>query len=192
MKNIFAAILATPIVFLAACASSAPPKLYSLETPKNGMAAESFDRIIGLSEVELPSYARNLQITTSTAPGELEEDDDHRWASPLPEMVTSSLARHIEIASGETVVVRPLPSRVRADINIQVRVDELWRDNQGGAKLNGQYVIIASTDDAKIGRFEISIPGRTKDYSSYTRAMNAAIKELAEEIGNKLTPFTVE
>ena len=192
MKNILVALVTTPTLLFAACASSTPPKLYSLEAPKSGMGTKSFDRIIGLSEVELPSYARNLQITTSTAPGELEEDDDHRWASPLPEMVTSSLARHIEIASGETVVVRPLPSRVRADINIQVRVDQLWRDSDGGAELNGQYVIIASNDEAKIGRFEISVPAKSKDYSSYTRAMNAAIEELGGAIGNEMTRFPVK
>lgn len=173
---------------LGACASAPEPILYTLapHSPAEGSRAETAT-LIGLSEITLPSYARNPQITTATSAYQISQDDDHRWASPPSEAISQQLSAVLESDAGGNVLLRPYPTGVRPDLRLTISFSRLLRTENGGADLAGQYVITGLGDEVSIDRFDIFIPSDTSDYTGYMAAVSEGLDRLGEEIASHMT-----
>jgi len=169
-----------------ACSSAPDPVLYTLAdrnlVSSPGLAKE----VIGLSELRLPAYARNQQITTAVSPYRITEDDDHRWATPPSEALTSSLSKSLEGNTGRTVLQTPYPSSVRPDIRVTISFDRLLRGIDGDAEMGGQYLIQAPDADTIIKRFNIAVSANGDDYEDYMAAVTEALDELGAEIAAEM------
>lgn len=178
------------ILVLASCASSPDPKLYKLPDLHSQTPLASEAGLISLSELEMPAYARNLQITTAISTTELEEDDQHRWASPPTELFTSALAQHIEHAVEGVVLVRPLPAGIRSEFVVEVELDALFRTRLGGAYVRGQFILIGPGKSNHTQRFEFDVTSNSSSYEDYALALNGALRLLASEISIGLERLT--
>ena len=171
---------------IAACASAPDPILYTLadRSPSEGSLVS--EQIIGLSELTLPAYARNQQITTAISPYRVTEDDDHRWAIPPSEALTTALSNALETSSGSTVLQRPYPAGVRPDIRLSLSFDRLLRGPNGEAEMTGQYLIQSDGRDAEISRFSLRVQSSDKSYEAYMAALSDGLSDLGAEIAAKL------
>ncbi|MEM9739362.1 MAG: PqiC family protein [Pseudomonadota bacterium] len=167
---------------LGACASAPDPMLYTLapSSPAEGSVDDGV--LIGLSEIGLPSYARNQQITTARGPYRVTEDDDNRWARPPAEAISARMASVLEAEIGGDVLMRPYPAGVRPDIRLTVSFDRLLRASGGGAELAGQYIITGIDDEVQVDRFDIRVPAQAGDYEGYMQALADGLDRLCDQI----------
>lgn len=174
-------------VILTGCASAPDPVLYTLSVPKAPQSVEPSQEIIGLSEVDLPAYARNVQITSAVNDFQIIEDDDHRWAVPPSEAITSTLAGVLEQRTGQKVVKRPYPAGLTPGTRVSISFDRLIRDPSGAASLKGQFILIGAKDEAVLESFELSVPANGKDYDQYMSALSRAIDALGADIAESIS-----
>ncbi|MEL6568398.1 MAG: PqiC family protein [Pseudomonadota bacterium] len=172
---------------LGACASAPEPMLYTLvpQTLAESDRANS-GAVIGLSEITLPSYARNQQITTASDPYRITEDDNHRWASPPSEAISEQLSAILETETGGDVLLRPYPTGVRPDLRLTISFSRLLRTSDGGADLTGQYIITGMDEDVHIDRFDIRVVSNSDDYVGYMSALSEGLDRLGSEIAGQL------
>lgn len=178
--------------FVASCSSSPDPILYTLADPNLSESAITNPQIIGLSELNLPAYARNNQITTAISPYRISEDDDHRWAAPPSEALTAALSKALENSSGSTVLQRPFPTGVRPDIRLSLTFDRLLRGADGEAEMSGQYLLQNPGYDAEISRFSITVPSSGDSYEAYMAALSSGLTELGTKIAAQLAATSAE
>jgi len=177
------------IVSSCAILPSPEPEFYAL-APIAGASSETAAAhngfLIGLSEITLPAYARNQQITTAASPVQIVEDDDHRWAVPPTEAVTNALARSIETHAGATVVQTPFPRGIEPTVRVQVSFDRLLRSRQGGAHIAGQYIVVRDGGAVSVIRFDIDEASSGTAYAAYMAAMASALDDLSAMIANEI------
>ena len=174
------------------CSSAPDPILYTLMDNDLPSPSITNDQIIGLSELTLPAYARNQQITTAISDYRISEDDDHRWAAPPSEALTAALSRALEDNSGSTVLQRPFPAGVRPDVRLTLSFDRLLRGADGEAEMMGQYLLQRKGSDPEISRFSIIVPSTGGSYEAYMAALSTGLTELAAEIAAALATETTE
>lgn len=172
---------------LGACASAPEPMLYTLAPPSAdaGRSTESAT-LIGLSEITLPSYARNPQITTAISSYQISEDDNHRWASPPSEAISERLSAILETEVGAHVLLRPYPSGVRPDLRLTISFTRLLRSDTGGAELAGQYVITELDGGVSVDRFSIFVGAEGQGYVGYMAAVSNGLDRLGEMIASRI------
>ncbi|MEL7110197.1 MAG: PqiC family protein [Pseudomonadota bacterium] len=178
--------------FIASCSSAPDPVLYTLADQTLPENTITNDQIIGLSELTLPAYARNQQITTAISPYRISEDDDHRWAAPPSEALTAALSKALENSSGSTVLQRPFPAGVRPDVRLSLTFDRLLRGENGEAEMSGQYLLQSPGSDAEISRFSITVPSSGDSYEAYMAALSRGLTELGTEIAAQLAASSAE
>ena len=171
---------------IASCSSAPDPILYTLADQTLPASKISNNQIIGLSELTLPAYARNQQITTAISQYRISEDDNHRWAAPPSEALTAALSKALENSSGSTVLQRPFPSGVRPDVRLSFTFDRLLRGATGEAQMSGQYLIQSPGSDAEISRFSITVQSSGDSYEEYMAALSTGLAQLGVEIAAKL------
>ncbi|MEM7663607.1 MAG: PqiC family protein [Pseudomonadota bacterium] len=183
----------TPILMIlglslgaSACSSAPDPVLYTLADPNIPSVWATDQKVIGLSELSLPAYARNQQITTAVSTYRLSEDDDHRWASPPSEALTAALSKALESSTGNIVLQRPFPAGVRPDIRLSITFDRLLRGAEGDAQMSGQYLVQIGEQPAQIKRFAIITPGADRSYEAYMAALSKGLMELGTQIAAQL------
>lgn len=180
------------LVSVAACSSSPDPILYTLAAPDVSAVFSEERKIIGLSELSLPAYARNSQITTALSEYRLSEDDDHRWASPPSEALTAALSKTLERSTGDIVIQSPYPSGVQPDIRVSITFDRILRGQGGRAEMSGQYFMQNGRQAPEINRFSIVISSSDSSYEAYMAALSEGMNELSLEIAQaikKEAPF---
>lgn len=186
MRELRITAMLVAISGLVSCASSPDPKLYKLPDDHSPIQTRGQIGLISLSELEMPAYARNLQITTAVSSIQLKEDDQHRWAAPPTELFTSAFAQHLEQVISEVVLVRPLPPGIRSDFAIEVEFDALFRTEAGGAYTRGQFILIGQDKSNLTRRFEFDVASNSMRYEDYALALNEALRLLADEIAESL------
>lgn len=174
------------LITLCACSSAPDPILYTLASSTISTGTFEDGRIIGLSELELPAYARNQQITTAMSAYQIYEDDNHRWASPPSEALTSALSKALERSAGQTVLQRPYPAGVRPEVRVSISFDRLLRGANGHAEMSGQYLVQFDRGATRVKRFSISAPSTDSSYQAYMSALSRGLLELADQIGEEL------
>ena len=172
--------------FVASCSSSPDPFLYTLADSIVPESTITNEQIIGLSELTLPAYARNQQITTAISPYRISEDDDHRWAAPPSEALTAALSKALEKNSGSTVLQRPFPAGVRPDVRVSLTFDRMLRGAEGEAEMSGQYLIQSAAGDAEISRFSIIVATSSDSYEAYMASLSTGLNKLGEAIATKM------
>jgi uncharacterized lipoprotein YmbA len=98
--------------------------------PTPGVVPEG---IVGVEGVHLPGHLQRPQLVTWTASNELSVDEFLRWAEPLQDGITRTLAEDLAaLLPGRQVVRRPWPGRTRFTCRVEVvlRVFGLQRDGQ--------------------------------------------------------------
>jgi uncharacterized lipoprotein YmbA len=186
--GIRAAALAVCAVALAACAGQ-PDRFYALsaapETPR--APAAGFGTHVILS-VSIPSLVDRRPMIVEASGDQVLVLEHERWAAPLSDLVTQTLARDIEQRRADILVAdrsfdQPdvKPARMRIDV---VRMSA----RRGGrATLEAHWRIVDPASQADLAGGEtFTAPIEGEDYAAIARAFSACLGSLADRLVEKL------
>ncbi len=119
MIHRFAALL---VLLLAACAHSPDPAFFALSV-QPGAARQSPPLRVELRRPGLPAYLDRPHIVRRSTPERLDLGGDERWAAPLDEMVSTTLAEDLSQRLPGSVVfsdfgVISVPAEVRIEVQL--------------------------------------------------------------------------
>lgn len=170
------------------CTTVQPPVYYLLEP-----AAQTGDRdgtgqacmIVGMRQVEVPSYLDRRQIMISTGRNELAVSEFNQWAEPLKENITRVIAQNLEsLTCADVADIRPAERSKPVDYRLKVRVNRLEGSLGGQAVLDAEWLLTAAGDSRTIAsrrsRFVKPVPG--KDHASLVTAHSELITDLSREM----------
>jgi uncharacterized protein len=183
------AALAVCAVTVAACAGQ-PDHFYTLSImPQSPHApAAGFATHVVLS-VSIPSLVERRQMTLETSADQIVVAEHERWAAPLSDLVTETLARDIERRRADVLVAADRGFDQPGVKPVRIKIDVVRMSARRGAQatLEAHWRIVdpASQADLLGGEtFTASIEG--EDYAAIARAFSACLASLAERLVEKL------
>ncbi len=186
ITRITQALLLTGIIFsLSACGTSPSTTLYALHpepSPKTHHPAVKWQ--IEVRRPGLPGYLDRSQLVRRSSSGRVEFIDHDRWASPLGEMIGSTVARNLAGRFPQSAVytengaISAIP-----DVVVELDVEKFERTSAGTAELQALVAlhVAGSTEAAFMKHFELtrSVSGGTDEL---VEDLSALIAELADAI----------
>jgi uncharacterized protein len=143
------------------------------------------ESLLGLLPVRLPEALARPQLATTVAPGELRVDPLQRWAEPLDEGTTRTLAENLAALLPRFRVVRapwPAATPLRARLEVELRAFGVQPD--GAVHLAGSYVLLAPKEERALSRqaFDLvrPVPAGAGGLAT-VEAMSALLADLARE-----------
>lgn len=143
-------VLALIGLVLAGCSGSEPSNYYllsALPAPETPIRATSSDQLaVGVGPVSLPMYLDRPQLVSRASPNRLDLAEFNRWAEPLQDMFSRTLAENLSALIGSDLVY-VLPRRHVPELDYQVAVEvfRFDRSADGQVKLLARWTIL--TDD---------------------------------------------
>lgn len=181
-----AVLLVSIIVLLSACSSGPPPKLYLLQAPAETNeatenAAQNSIRALGISLVSLPGYASDARIASREGSDLIVQLAEQRWAEEPEDAITRLLAEQLRARAGATVLIEPWPRNYNPQARVEVMIDTLLREPDGGAHISGQINLITGDgrDLLTALSFDTRVRGRSSDVTEFFRAVSVIVDELA-------------
>ncbi len=180
--------LITGLLALGACASTPDPTYYLLPSPEVAAGTPYNGGTIAVREIALPLYARAQQVASLAADGSVILSDDHRWADEPARASTRTFVSALKQSTGAPIVAEPWPASVSPAIRIDVTVDRLIGDIDGGAlEFTGQYRIVRTGGgDGDQDSFRHRIPIGGSGYKALAAAHSNAIAKLAQDIAKRI------
>jgi uncharacterized protein len=176
------------LVLLTGCVTRQRDHFYVLDAqPAGGRESRSqFDRQITL-RVIVPSLVDRAEMVL-TSPGSVAVMDHERWAAPLADLVTATLARDIEQRRNDVVVLSKTADhagipllrmtvdidRITASLGDQLIVETHWR------------VTDAHTGRELLGRDTFLSPQAPRSYAEVAAALSACVASLADRLAGQI------
>ncbi len=195
MRGWRGAVLAVPLLALAACQSTPDSRLYTLAmVPPSGavQATRTTPQMLALGSLDLPMLIDRPQIVRRIDGNRVEALEFDRWAEPLADGLRSTLAADLSarlpgmtvlpvagasVAEG-TAVLAVTILRFDADRAGRVVLDVQWSLSTGGDMAGGR------TAGHRIGpsRETVEIPAADAEPDTLVRAMSQAVAALTDRI----------
>jgi uncharacterized lipoprotein YmbA len=117
--------------------------LQSLIEPPPSTAGGDVMAIVGVEKARLPDHLARPQVVTWRAPNELEIDEFLRWAEPVDEGLTRTLAEDLAALLPEhQVVLRPWPGDTATRCRVLVSVSQFGLQRDGMVRLTGRWALL--------------------------------------------------
>jgi len=150
---------------------------------------------VGLRRLQLASYLATPSIVVRRGPHQITTSEFHRWGEELGaginRTLASQLARHPSILA---VAVAPWPTRSRYDYVLQMHMQR-FEGVTDSSTASGEVHVLASWDVVRPADDSVLMRGRAEirdgrweagDYASLVRALDAALAEVARQVGASL------
>jgi uncharacterized lipoprotein YmbA len=182
------AALAVCAVTLAACAGQ-PDHFYTLSTtPQSPRApAAGFATHVILS-VSIPSLVDRRQMIVETSGDQILVLEHERWAAPLSDLVTQTLARDLERRRSDVLVAdRSFDQAGAQSVRIKIELVRMSARRGGQATLEAHWRIVDPGAQADLlGGETFTAPIEGEDYGAIARAFSACLAALADRLVEKL------
>ena len=177
------------MLFASACSiggKSNPSHFYVLDSQIENINNKKLsDLRMGVGPITIPGYIDRPQIVTKTESAELQLAEFDRWAEPMEEMFTRTLAQNINAISGSHLIHSyPWPSNIEFDYRISAKVIKFENNANGGALLTVHWQLINTNDQTilKDVHSEFSASAKDTSYSARVAALNDTLAQFAKEI----------
>ena len=183
-----AALLAVCAVILAACAGQ-PDHFYALNTmpePARPPAAGFATHVV--LNVSIPSLVDRPQMTVDASGDKILILEHERWAAPLSDLVTQTLARDIEQRRADVLVAgRGFDQADVKPIHVDVAIVRMSAHQGGRATLESRWRIVdpASQTDL-IGGETFTAPIEGDGYAAIALAFSTCLASFADRLVEKL------
>ena len=197
-KNGCTPIALVLLVFLSlgGCGASRTPQFYTL----SGIAAPAGsgptpahrkDLAIGVGPIEFREYLDRPQIVTRTGENELEMDEFHRWAEPLRQNFTRTLAENLAaLLNTEVVLALPWSRTLPLDYNVVMTVIRFEGRPGGTVELIARWGLLVGDSDEEtlttVQKSAISEPTDGSTYEALVAAHSRALAKLSREIADAI------
>jgi len=181
--------------FLAACINlgtgrSPATKFYMLETGRSEPAALEKAVLpagfsIGVGPIKMPQYLSMPMIVTRTGSNEVQSDEFHQWAEPLPENISRVMSADLLALTGAAhSFAFPWRSAIPIDVQVAVNVMQFDVSTDGSVTLKAQWILFG--ENGKLIRLTqrsaISRQVQTDSYADRVAGMSQALGDLTQEI----------
>jgi uncharacterized protein len=176
---------------LVACGASTPIRFYTLDATAVASAAPALaGRRILVGPVEFPSYLERPQMAIRGAAGQIDFMEYERWAEPLDAAFTAALVNDLIVLAGTSqAMAAPVPSELRFDYRVRVRVTRFDVDASGQAVLVVQWYLADSAGKVLVEMQQDTYrrdaqPGAPDAASASARAaaLSATIADFAADV----------
>jgi len=180
-----AILLLLSLVVTAGCVGGPPPKLYLLDEVSTGSAADSIDtsllEALGISQVVLPGYANDVRIAIRGDGKQVVLSDDRRWAEEPEEAITRLLAKRLAVRATATVLVEPWPRDFAPQVRVEVILERLLKEPDGGAHLVGSIQMLSSNGRKFLRAipFNYKVAGGSTDTDEFFSAVASGVDAIA-------------
>jgi uncharacterized lipoprotein YmbA len=205
MRNWLSAtlVLAGLVLVLAGCVSLKRTEearffvLQSLVEPP--AAAQEPVALVGVENVRLPGHLERPQLVTWTAPGELQVDEFLRWAEPLEDGVTRTLAENLAaLLPDHQVVRRPWAGDIETRCRVRVALRQFGLQRDGTVRLSGQFRLLPGRGDLARVLRSVSLARGVSSGAAEAPpdpgvdAMNELIEQLSRQIAEAIRALPPE
>ena len=180
---------------LAGCGSGTEPSSYyllsAMPAPEAPILSDVSDQLaVGVGPISLPAYLDRPQLVTRASPNRLNLAEFDRWAEPLRDMFSRTLAEDISSLAGtDLVYVLPRRDTPALDYQVPVEVFRFDRDAEGQVKLLARWSIFADEPSAPLLIRRLLIVEPTPPEAGAEEvivALSRAVESLAREIARDL------
>ena len=194
MKPLLAAVkpllaAASTMILLSACASH-PDHFYILSTQPAGAAEpRTSPTVLAALWVTLPSVVDRPEMVLNTSADDVIVQEHQRWAAPLADLVTQTLARDLERRRGDLLVADSSVNRSsRSVVKINVDVVQLTVHRGRQASIEAHWRILdPRTGKEAVGGDVFSAPLGQDDYAAVAQALSQCLGLLADRLMGALT-----
>ncbi len=173
------------LLLLGACASSRPDHFYILTPlPQGPASARSVPAAQAALRLSVPSLVDRPEMLLNSAAGGVDVLEHERWAAPLGDLMTQTLARDIELRRADVVVFGPGAYRAKdAALKITVDVVQITVRRAGRASIAAHWRIIDSGSSKEAaGGDEFSAALGGEDYAAVAQALSECLGQLADRL----------
>lgn len=167
---------------------SAPSQFYVLDQKAEGIVEENLNDLrMGIGPIDIPGYIDRPQIVTKTESAELQLAEFERWAEPMGEMFTRTLAENIKaITDSQRIHSYPWLPNLEIDYRINAKVIKFENNAKGDALLAVHWQLINTNDKSIVKNIDSEFNAHAKDasYPARVAALNDALAQFAQEIVN--------
>jgi uncharacterized protein len=182
---------ASAMILLSACASH-PDHFYILSTQPAG-AAEARTSPVALAalRVTLPSVVDRPEMVLNTSADDVIVQEHQRWAAPLADLVTQTLARDLERRRSDLLVADSSVNRTSGSvIKIDVDVVQLTVHRGRQASIEAHWRILdPRTGKEAVGGDVFSAPLGQDDYAAVAQALSQCLGLLADRLAATLRAY---
>lgn len=168
---------------LAGCSTS--ERFYTVpEAPAEALAPQRIRYgTVLLTEVSLPDYAGRQQIAARGEDGAVAAQRGVLWADLPQRGMTQELARDLSRITGAQVAAEPWPFNSRAQVRVEVRVEQMLDEGDGSFRLSGQYFVAPEeSDGGRSGLFDLRAPITGEGPAAIAAARSAVVAQLAQRL----------
>jgi uncharacterized lipoprotein YmbA len=178
------------LCLLSACASSRPDHFYILSAqPANSNEARQAPSTAVSLRVTVPSLVDRPELVFNTSADGVEVMEHERWAAPLADLVSETLARDIERRRADLLVAERADGAAHAAIlKVTVDVVQVSLNRDGRASIDTQWRILdVRTGKDVIGDDMFSAPVKGDSAAASARALSECLGLLADRLAAEAT-----
>lgn len=169
---------------LAGC-SAVPPQLV-IDPQSSPLRVPARAGSVMLRDISLPAYAEAAEISIRDDDGTLIEQKGQVWADAPARAMSGSLVRNLTVITGAQVAADPWPLAGYPDVELTVRVEQMFARKDGSVTLTGYYAIRRETGRSAIRQFDIALPPAPGATADLAQTYDVAWTKLAEQIARDL------
>jgi uncharacterized lipoprotein YmbA len=169
---------------LSACVTRQPDHFYILSAqPPGTSAARTMPVTQATLKVTLPSLVDRAQIVLNTSADGILVQEHERWAAPLTDLVTQTLAQDIERRRGDVLIAGGLSRSGGAAIKVTVDIVQMTARRGERASIETHWRILDSrTGKDQVGSDIFSTPLGKDGNAGVARALSECLGLLAERL----------
>ncbi len=184
-------LLPTAAVFLGllgACASSPPDHFYVLTAqPPTGGATQTTPAVQATLKVSLPSLVDRAEMVLNTSADAVTVLEHERWAAPLIDLMTQTLAQDIERRRGDLLVGHNVSRSSAPAIKITVDMVQVWMRRGARASIETHWRILDTRNGKEVAGGDIfTAPLGQEGYATVAQALSQCIAKLADRLAEQM------
>jgi uncharacterized lipoprotein YmbA len=184
------AMLCVVVALVAACASTQPSRFYTLAptATASAPAAVASKLSVAVGPVSIPAIVDLPQIVVSTGPNQVSIDEFNRWASPLQNNISRTVAENLVLLLG-TPRVSQFQQSLNADTDYRVAIEVQTFESMAGeaATLNAVWLVRRTRDGkSETGRTSAREPASDKGFDALAAAHSRALGRMSQDIADAI------
>lgn len=182
MKSLLTAVCC--LALLCACASRRPDHFYILSAqPPGGSEARTVPATQVTLRVTLPSLVDRSEMILNTTANGITVLEHERWAAPLADLVTQTLARDLERRRSDVLVVPGVGRTGTAAVTVTVDLMQVTVRKGERASIEAHWRILDTRTGAdSVGSDVFSAPVGREDYAAVPQALSECLGLLADRL----------